>query len=49
MYKVEVSFDFTKFERVVLGDYVDVFMKKETGTDANLIVIPFTALITSST
>jgi hypothetical protein len=24
-------------------------MKKETGTDANLIVIPFTALITSST
>ncbi|MDD5213091.1 MAG: efflux RND transporter periplasmic adaptor subunit [Candidatus Gracilibacteria bacterium] len=49
MYKVEVSFDFTKFSGVVLGDYVDVFMKKETGTDANLIVIPFTALITSST
>lgn len=49
MYKVEVSFDFTKFPDVVLGDYVDVFMKKETSGDKNLIVIPFTALITSST
>lgn len=49
MYKVEVSFDTTKFENVVLGDYVDVFIKKEVWVDKNLIVIPFTALITSST
>lgn len=49
MYKSEISFDFTKFQDVVLGDYVDVFIKKETRVDKNLIVIPFTALIISST
>lgn len=49
MYKVEVSFDYTKLQNIVLWDYVDVFIKKEASSDKNTIVIPFTSLITSST
>ncbi|MDD4151138.1 MAG: efflux RND transporter periplasmic adaptor subunit [Candidatus Gracilibacteria bacterium] len=49
MYKVEISFDFSKFNNIVLGDYVDVFMKKQNSLNNNVIVIPFTSLITSST
>jgi hypothetical protein len=48
LYKVEISFDYTKFDKLFFGDYVDVFIKKESDNQ-NLIVIPFTALITSST
>ncbi|MDD5770487.1 MAG: efflux RND transporter periplasmic adaptor subunit [Candidatus Gracilibacteria bacterium] len=49
MYNVEVKIlnnDFSK--KMVLGDYVDVYLKKDLGNLNNQIIIPFSSLITGS-
>lgn len=48
LYKVEVEFnDSLMTDKLVLGDYVDVFITKENTTD-KFLIIPFSSLIASS-
>lgn len=48
MYKIEVTFDNSKLDNVVLWDYTDVYLKKQSQDNKKFIIIPFTSLITSS-
>jgi hypothetical protein len=48
MYKVEIKFD-SKMDisKLVLGSFIDVFIKKEN-TKETYIIVPFSSLITNS-
>lgn len=44
MYKVEVMLENASTQPVILGDYVDVFVKKEK-SEEKYIIVPFSSLV----